>query len=142
MHLFSSPPLQNPSGSQLQPGSPKTPRGNYLPLLSSEPDGFRSYLPHRAQLSTSLNKSAFTKLEPQTGVQSRYSGFRVQDTANFPPSTTLLNITNMKTLRQYHKLIMTFWKNTIQRKPLCRQYHLRPTKYRTQDPCVYNLNNI
>ncbi len=64
------------------------PRSGYLPLLPSGPHGVHSFLPHRARSSTPPDKAVPKDIEPRAGTQPRYSGFRVQGTANSPPSTT------------------------------------------------------
>jgi hypothetical protein len=74
--------------SQLRPSNPAAPRVDYLPLLPSGPDGVHSSLPRRTQPSTPLNTSSLKRRGSQVGIQSRCSGFRVQGTANSPPSTT------------------------------------------------------
>jgi hypothetical protein len=71
----------------LGPGALAAPGVFPLVLLPSRPDTVQETPSHETQSSTLLTGAGPHKLNPQAGIQPRYSGLRVQGTAASPSST-------------------------------------------------------
>ena len=92
MHPPSNTGLQAPSGSLLRPGRPAAHESVRLGLLPPGPDPVHRFSLRRTRPSTLLTGLRPYKHAPRVGIQSRYSGLRVQGTATSPPSTVRLSI--------------------------------------------------
>jgi hypothetical protein len=88
VHPFSFLVTQLADDGLLGPGDPVAPEGYHLGLLPSGPDPVRRPSPHKTQSSTLADPAVLLTAGPPKGIQSRYSGLRVQGTASSPSSTT------------------------------------------------------
>src|ERR1700687_413883 len=72
---------------RLGSGLPAARDDDRLPLLPSGSDGVRGPELHRTRSSTPRHARCDRDAGPREGIQSRWSGLRVQGTASSPPST-------------------------------------------------------
>jgi hypothetical protein len=76
------------SRRRLRSGETAAPERESLALLPSGPDAVRMLSVRGTRPSTPRARDLIPLKPPSDGVRSRWSGFRVQGTANSPPSAT------------------------------------------------------